>query len=255
MQTLFGAFPRSEFLDIGFASASLSEVVAALEAADTETPFAYVVTPNVDHMVRLSEAGPGPERDVPERYQAADLILCDSRVLSLLARRRGIDLPVVPGSDLTPTLLDRAARPGDTINIVGGWAETLPMLAAKYPHLHFRQHVPPMGLRTNSAAMNEAADFVARSPARFTLLAVGSPQQEMLALAIKKRGDARGIGFCVGASINFLVGRERRAPRLVQKLALEWFYRLAQNPARLWRRYLVEGPKIFRIVARWNPTR
>lgn len=229
----------------------MPELLERLCEATAEAPFGYIVTPNVDHMVRLAEghAGDGPVRD---SYDGADLILCDSRVLSLLGRWRGMTLPVVPGSDLTRAVLDRVARPGDRIGIVGGSTETLAMLAGRYAHLHFDQHIPPMGLRSKPAALAEAAAFVARSAPRFTFLAVGSPQQEMLALEIKRRGDARGVGFCIGASIDFIVGRERRAPVLVQKLALEWLFRLLQDPARLWRRYLVDGPRIFRIVARWR---
>ncbi len=109
-----------------------------------------------------------------------------------------------------------------------------------------------MGLRYNQRAMNVAADHVARSGARFTFLAVGSPQQELLARHIASRPESRGCTLCIGASLAFIAGREIRAPKPLQKLGLEWGWRLAQNPSRLWRRYLVEGPKIFLIAWRWK---
>jgi N-acetylglucosaminyldiphosphoundecaprenol N-acetyl-beta-D-mannosaminyltransferase len=256
LPTLFAAFPRAHFLDVDFAKATMPDVLGAIERRQEGAAFGYIVTPNVHHVVRLFEQAPGDQaHKVRQAYAEADLVLCDSRVLSLLARPHAIHLPVVPGSDLTLMLLERAARAGDRITIVGGSPDTLPFLRQRYPDLLFRQQIPPMGLRTNAAAMQEAARFVAEAPARFTFLAVGSPQQELLALAIKQAGDATGLGFCIGASIDFIVGRERRAPRMVQKLALEWLYRLAQDPARLWRRYLVEAPRIFPIVTRWRPPR
>ena len=72
----------------------------------------------------------------------------------------------------------------------------------------------------------------------------------MLARAVQTRGRARGLGLCIGASINFLTGRERRAPALVQKAGFEWLYRLINDPGRLARRYLVRGPRIFLLLPR-----
>ena len=60
-------------------------------------------------------------------------------------------------------------------------------------------------------------------------------------------GCKSGIALCVGASIDFLTGKSIRAPLWLQKMGLEWAYRLAREPMRLWRRYLVESPKVFRI--------
>ena len=72
---------------------------------------------------------------------------------------------------------------------------------------------------------------------------------------IAEAGDATGCGLCIGASLDFITGRQRRAPRVVQRLGLEWAHRLASQPGRLWRRYLVDGPKIFRLARRWHRER
>jgi len=88
------------------------------------------------------------------------------------------------------------------------------------------------------------------SPFRFCFLVIGSPQQEMIAQKLKERGIARGLALCVGAAINFLTGIETRAPLWMQQAGLEWLYRLSRDPRRLWRRYLVRGPKIFLLLWR-----
>jgi exopolysaccharide biosynthesis WecB/TagA/CpsF family protein len=88
------------------------------------------------------------------------------------------------------------------------------------------------------------------SPFRFCFLAVGSPQQEIVAQELKMRGIARGLALCVGASINFVTGIERRAPPWMRRIGFEWLYRLAQNPKRLAYRYLVRGPRIFLLLRR-----
>jgi UDP-N-acetyl-D-mannosaminuronic acid transferase (WecB/TagA/CpsF family) len=79
-------------------------------------------------------------------------------------------------------------------------------------------------------------------------LAVGAPQQELIAQSLKSRGTARGLAFCVGASVDFLTGVERRAPLVMRKLGMEWLFRLLQNPRRLARRYLVRGPRLFALL-------
>lgn len=74
----------------------------------------------------------------------------------------------------------------------------------------------------------------------------------MLAKAVLDRGDAVGVGLCVGAALDFLVGRVQRAPRWMQAARLEWLHRLMKEPNRLAQRYLIEGPKILAIWGRWR---
>ena len=104
-----------------------------------------------------------------------------------------------------------------------------------------------MGFIESEVEINKCIEFVLDHPSRFIFFAVGSPQQEILANRIFQNGKASGLGFCIGASINFLTGNEKRAPIFIQKLALEWLYRVLQNPRRLWKRYLVYDIKIFPI--------
>jgi UDP-N-acetyl-D-mannosaminuronic acid transferase (WecB/TagA/CpsF family) len=66
---------------------------------------------------------------------------------------------------------------------------------------------------------------------------------------------ATGVGLCIGASLEFLTGAKRRAPLWLQRLGLEWLFRLLTEPRRLWRRYLVEGPRIFVLWWRWHLSR
>jgi UDP-N-acetyl-D-mannosaminuronic acid transferase (WecB/TagA/CpsF family) len=58
------------------------------------------------------------------------------------------------------------------------------------------------------------------------------------------------LALCIGASINFLTGSERRAPRWMQLIGFEWLYRLMNDPRRLAKRYLVRGPRIFLLLPR-----
>jgi N-acetylglucosaminyldiphosphoundecaprenol N-acetyl-beta-D-mannosaminyltransferase len=241
---------RTEFLGLGFDALATDEVLARLAKVGDETPYGFVVTPNVDHIVRLHEDAE-LRRQLSPAYGDANLCLCDSKILGLLARARGILLPVVPGSELTRLMFERVIRAGDRVAVVGGDAALLQGLKDKYKTIDFVQHCPPMGLRRNSAARKKAAEFIAASRARFTFIAVGSPQQEMIAAEARTVKGAKGIALCVGASLDFLTGRQKRAPRLAQQLGLEWAHRLLSDPRRLWRRYLIEGPRVFLLTFRW----
>ena len=101
--------------------------------------------------------------------------------------------------------------------------------------------------------MEAAVAFIEANPARFTLLCVGSPRQERVAAAVAVRGRASGLGLCVGASLLFLAGMERRAPLVLQRAGLEWAWRLAQSPGRLARRYLLDDPAILALL--WREAR
>ena len=238
---------RIDFLDLKFDRLTFRQVKGRLRAVASETPYGYIVTPNVDHIVRLHR-----EPALRSLYEDADLCLCDSRVLRLLARLSGIDLPLVAGSDLSGAIFDHALNPGDTIAVVGANVDFLERLRARYPGVNIVHHVPPMGLRHDAKARRKAAAFLASANARFGFITVGSPQQEMIAKEVREIPGASGIALCVGAGLEFLTGDQQRAPRPLQRLGLEWAHRLATNPRRLWRRYLVDGPGIFPIYLRWS---
>jgi len=242
---------RREFLGLRFDPLSKDQVLARLSEVTEETSYSYVVTPNVDHVVRLHDSKESA-RLLKPIYEAADLCLCDSKILHMLARSRGVDLPVVPGSELTALMFERVIRPGDRIAVVGGDGALLDELKARHRKVDFVQHCPPMGLRKNAAARAAAATVIAQSGARFTFIAVGSPQQEMIAAEAKSMPGATGAAVCIGASLEFLTGRVKRAPRLAQRLGLEWAHRLLSDPKRMWRRYLLEGPRIFLLAYRWG---
>lgn len=237
---------RVEFLDVEFDRLTFNQVEGRLRAVTPDTPYVYVVTPNVDHIVRLQR-----EPALRSLYERAGLCLCDSRILRLLARIAGINLPLIAGSDLSASLFDHVIMPGDRIAVIGATPAFLDRLRARFADVEFVHHVPPMGLRNNAKARREAAAFLATANARFTFVTVGSPQQEMIASEAADIPGAGGVALCVGAGLEFLTGDQKRAPAQLQRLGLEWAHRLATNPRRLWRRYLVEGPRIFPIFIGW----
>lgn len=235
-----------ELLGRRFAALTLAEVVAALAARPPEAPFAYVVTPNADHLVRLARTPA-----LAPLYDAAGLTLLDSRVVARLAARLGLAVPpVVTGSDLTAALMSEALRPGDRVAVIGGEEAAIRPLFARHGIEDLVHHDPPMGFDRDTAAFARAVEAVREAKARFTFLAVGSPRQERLAHAVLEAGGAMGVGLCIGASLDFLTGAQARAPLWMQRGGVEWLHRLATNPGRLAKRYLVDDlPIIGMLIA------
>ena len=237
------ATPGINFLGLTFDALRVSDAARlVLDQAATNVPFVYVATPNVDHRVRLRY-----EPGLRSLYESAWMTLCDSRVIELLAQLDGVKLHAAPGADLVECLFKSHIRPDDPINVIGSSEDVIATLRARFHLTNLRWHRAPMDLRNRPGAIAEAAAFVANNPAGLTFICVGSPQQELVAQAIVARGDARGVGLCCGASLEFLSGKVARAPRWMRNIALEWLHRLATDPFRFGRRYLIDGPAIFPI--------
>jgi exopolysaccharide biosynthesis WecB/TagA/CpsF family protein len=209
--------------------------------------FGYVVTPNVDHVIRHYQ-----DRQFRDLYAQASYVLLDSRFLAHtvgLVKRQV--LRVCLGSDLTSAVLAKIIKPADSIVLVGGSAGQAAILRQRYGLTSLHHIDPPMNFIRDPLAVEACLrEIEAIGAFRFCFLAIGSPQQEIIAQKLKERGKVRGLALCVGAAINFLTGIEQRAPLWMQERGLEWLYRLSCNPRRLWKRYLVRGPRIFFLIWR-----
>lgn len=229
-----------EFLGVTFDNIGFDGAVREISKRRADLPFAYIVTPNVDHLVRMHEGKP----EILRLYSGAWISVCDSRVLTALARTVGLRLPTVSGVDLSEAVLDRVAKEGDVVGVIGSSTEALDVVRARYPQITFRHYNPPMNFIHDSSEVQKTLDFMRANPSRFWLITIGSPQQERLAYLAGRENGIGGIGFCVGNTINFLADPNSRAPMWMRRLALEWLYRLITEPRRLWRRYLVDDIRI-----------
>jgi N-acetylglucosaminyldiphosphoundecaprenol N-acetyl-beta-D-mannosaminyltransferase len=209
-----------------------------------------VLTPNVDHVV-LAE-----EDDAFRRaYAAADLSLADGMPVVWASHLLGVPVPEkISGSDLVAPLLDVAAAKGWRVYLLGGGsgvaAKAARALTLRHPRLRIVGTSGPMlNLERPVAERQFAVDAVGAKTPDLVLVGFGAPKQELwMHESADRLGSAVLIG--VGASLDFAAGTATRAPRWMSRLGLEWLYRLAREPRRMWRRYLVRDPKFIGIVAR-----
>lgn len=236
--------PIISLLGLDFINLDAAQAASRIAARPADAPFGYVVTPNADHLVRLS-------RDPLLRtiYRKAAVCLLDSRVVAGIAHALGLRVPLVaPGSDLTEHLLQHHVRVGEGITIIGLSPIWLPTLIRRFGLVQPAHCDPPMGFEHDPNGFASIIEFVRSHPARFVFLAVGSPRQERLAAALAAAGDLTGTGLCIGASLEFLAGARRRAPRFMRRMGLEWLFRLAAEPHRLFRRYLIDSPMVIALL-------
>lgn len=231
------------FLGLDFANLTIPNAASWLAARPFGARMWYVVTPNADHLVRASR-----DPDLWQIYNNAQLCVLDSRVVARLARFVGLrPPPVCPGSDLTEELLRRHLQPGEQVTIVGMEPEWVAELIKRLGMAQPAHYNPPMGFDRDTGEFAKAVAFIVNNPARFVFLAVGSPRQERLAAAAREAG-AKGTAICIGASLEFLAGKQRRAPLYMQEHGLEWLFRLVCQPRRMFRRYLIDSPAVIGLL-------
>jgi N-acetylglucosaminyldiphosphoundecaprenol N-acetyl-beta-D-mannosaminyltransferase len=235
-------------LSMSQAVARIGEIVARRKLACD-----YIVTPNVDHLVKL-EADPAFAR----AYHGASLVLTDGKPLLFAARLLGTPLPeIVPGSDLVPAVFDFANQTKQQMTVfLLGAMPGVAVKAADEIHARWGEHVrvvgtlsPDLGFENDPVQCEDIIRRINECKPDLLVLGLGAPKQELWIHAHQERIQA-GVAFCVGATIDFLAGVKKRAPAWVQALAMEWAYRTAQEPKRLATRYAYDAWVFPRIVAR-----
>jgi exopolysaccharide biosynthesis WecB/TagA/CpsF family protein len=227
------------FLGLDFDIKSRAEWTDLLLSAGQITPFQYLVTPNVDHVVSYHE-GVVPA----EVYSGADYKVCDSRILSKLASLRGLKLEAYPGSDLVRDFLADPRSKALRIAVFGPTAEDFSQLKAIYPDHDLLWIEAPI-LKRGTPAWDDAVRLLVDTPFDLLLSCISFPKQELMCNDVQAAGRTHGLGICAGASLDFLTGKQARAPEWMKKGNVEWLHRLLSDPKRLWHRYLVRGPRIF----------
>ncbi len=226
------------------------EAVDAVEDLVSKGDGGIVFTPNVDHIVLAEE-----DAEFRAAYGAADLSLVDGAAVLWAARALGVPLPAkVSGSDLLRPLIARAAERGWRVYLLGAApgvaARAKEILERAYPGLQVvGTSSPDIGLTMSREAEDAVLEPVREARPHLLFLALGAPKQEVWAHRVRDRVRPAVI-LGVGASLDFVAGTAKRAPRWISEAGFEWLYRLLHEPRRLWRRYLVRDPKFLAIVLR-----
>lgn len=202
----------------------------------TRTGFA-LATINLDHIVKLHRMP-----DYRNAYAVHDMICADGNPIVWLSRLAGRPVGLVQGSDMVRPMLELAALTGRSVAMVGSTAETLAASADRLmrdiPGLDVvMRYAPDMGFDPTGDEARRVLQDLSERDVGLCLVALGSPKQEHFA-ALGRR-LAPTVGFAsIGAGLDFISGRQKRAPKWVRAIAMEWLWRAAGSPRRLAPRYI-----------------
>lgn len=215
---------------------AVEQVYGWLESADRSCRF--VVTPNVDHVVQYQE-----NVELRRAYSQAAMVVADGWPLVVASRLLGQALPErVPGSDLVPQLFAAAQHRRPIRVFLLGAAEGVAQRAADRIHCQWKDvsvvdtYSPPLGFETNDSENVKILQMINQSQPDLLVIGLGAPKQELWISRHHHKLEAK-VALCVGATIDFLAGEKKRAPRIFQRFGLEWLHRMLSEPRRLVRRY------------------
>lgn len=199
----------------------------------------FVVTPNVDHTVLLQE-----HKGLRSAYQHAALILADGHPLIWASRLLRRPLPErVPGSDLVPQFFADCQQRQTPVRVFllgaapGVGARAAARIQKEWPHVKIvGTYSPPLGFEKNDDENEYILGRMILSRPDVVVVGLGAPKQEVWVDHFRERIPAK-IALCVGATIDFLAGEKKRAPRWMQRCGVEWLHRMLSEPQRLVKRY------------------
>jgi len=224
----------------------MPQTLAKIEELISDRGFAQHVAINAAKIVAMHDNS--SLRDIIER---CELVSADGQAVVWASRLLGDPLPTrVAGIDLMHELLALSERRGFRVFILGAKRDILEAAEARIRERH--PNIQLVGTRDGYFADDEAgevAEQVTQARPDILFVAMSSPRKEYW---LGEYGRRTGVPFVmgVGGSVDVIAGLTRRAPRPMQIVGLEWLYRLAQEPRRLWRRYLVSNVKFGWLLVR-----
>lgn len=230
---------------------TMPETIAAIEQMIEADKKSYVVAINVDVVMKIEE-----DSYLKKVVDNADMVLVDGKPLVWISKLHGKPLKAkISGSDLVPLLCEVAAENGYRIFIIGGKdgiAEQAKVkLENRLPKIKIvGTYAPPFGFEKNESELDKINQMISEVHPDLLIACFGCPKQEKWIYENIGKYDAK-VSICAGATVDFLAGNVKRAPRWMSEHGLEWFYRFTQEPKRMFKRYFVDDTKIVKLIFKY----
>ena len=242
---------RMKFLNTEIDNLNMDEAVEAIDELIIKKENSYVVTPNVDHILRLED-----DKEFAEIYKNASLRLTDGMPLVWISKMKHTPIKEkVSGSDMFPRVCELAAKKGYSVFLLGA-AEGVAAKAAenlqnKYHGLKIAgTYSPSFGFEEKEDEINKIIKMINETKPDVLAVGLGSPKQEKFIYKYKDQLNVP-VSLAIGASIDFEAGNKKRAPRFMQKAGLEWLYRLCKEPRRMFMRNLT-SVRIVKVIFKYK---
>lgn len=206
-----------------------------------------LITPNLDHLIKLQN-----DREFYECYRKAEWVVCDSNILRLFSKLlKKPFVEAIPGSSFfTSYYMYHKDDENCKIFLLGAREGVAAKAKERINKAVGRDivvgaHSPSYGFEKNTKECDKIVDIVNKSGANVVLVGVGAPKQEKWIMKYKDRMPNVKLWMALGATIDFEAGNVKRAPKIFQKLAMEWFYRFLMEPKRMFKRYFIDDMQFF----------
>jgi N-acetylglucosaminyldiphosphoundecaprenol N-acetyl-beta-D-mannosaminyltransferase len=232
-------YSRIHLLGLPLAAVTSQELVEIVSTSLKEGRGGWIITANVDYLLHFHS-----DEEAARMHREADVVVADGIPLLWAARLQGTPLPGrVAGADLVWQLAAAAARGGHSLFLLGGAPGTAEKACDRFRTLHPELRIagslsPRISTFPTAEEVTGVRSELERAQPDLVYVALGWPKQERLIQALRV-AFPRTWWVGVGASLSFVGGDVRRAPTWMQRIGLEWLYRLLQEPRRLAPRYLM----------------
>ncbi len=243
---------RMKFMNTEIDNLTMKETIDEIDKLIKENKNAYVVTPNVDHIVKLET-----DKELQDVYKDADLILTDGKPLIWISKLYKTPIKEkISGSDLFPLLCEMAAEKGYNMFFLGAGEgvanKAAQNLTNKFPKLNIvGTYSPPFGFEKDKKEIEKIINMVNKANTQILIVGLGCPKQEKFIHKYRKELNVP-ISLGLGASLDFEAGNIKRAPKWMSDNGLEWLYRLSKEPKRMFKRYIVDDLKIFKLIFKYK---
>lgn len=245
---------RIRFMNTYLDNVTLDEAIKHIDYCIDHRIIGQVITPNVDQIVRIEWD------DYFKKICAnCELLLCDGQPLMWIAKLYGHPLKQkIPGSDLVPLLCKEASEKGYSVFFLGA-APGVAKIAAdnmitQYPGLKVAGvYSPPIGFEKDNEELDKINKMLYESGADMLFVGMGVPKQDIFIYENMHKYKIP-MSFSIGGTIDFLAGKQKRAPKWMGNHGLEWLYRLVKDPKRMFKRYIVDDRKIFGLYWKYRRT-
>jgi len=233
---------------IEFSNVTLPEAANDIVNLAINREKGLILPVNVDQVITFNS-----NKEIKRIYSNALRIYADGMPIVWLSKlKRSALKERVTGSDLTPEICRICAKNNVRIFLLGAAPGVADLAASKLKHKYSGLDIvgtysPPYGFENDNNEIDRAIRTINQTMPDILFVALGFPKQEIFADKYLTRLDVGPI-ISIGATLDFIAGDVRRAPKLFRDNGLEWLWRFFQEPRRLWRRYLIRGPR-FLIIA------
>ena len=243
---------RMHFMNSYIDNVTMDEAIDHIEECIRLQKIGQVITPNVDQIVRMET-----DSYFKEICDNAELLLTDGHPLLWIAKWYGTPIKEkICGSDLVPKLCEVAAQKGYSVFFLGaapGVAQkAADKLKEKLPDLKVAGvYSPPIGFEKDEEELNKINQILYESHADMLFVGMGVPKQDIFIYENMNKYQIP-MSFSIGGTIDFIAGEQKRAPKWMSKIGMEWFYRLCQNPKRMFKRYIIDDSKILKLAWKYR---